>query len=551
MATDNQALAEQATKLGYVQSPQEYLAAEKRGKEQAGIKPVDASMVGTTEPIDVPTQKNTSKRDRAMAAIATTPEQPKSDKKTSFGEVVSQSLENIKDPDQRAMAQQLVGALDDLTGGQYSQAGDDILQNLLGAQIDQSKRKKEQFRLQEEAGLPELFAEQALIESNYENSEAARNSRLLNEAGGKTTISKTALANRQAEIQRQYGLQVADNRINELVVAGKINSANILIDRTLDLKYGDLEAEIDLYKSQLEAITPFMNQEQSKLAEQRQFLLNQASSQIQEARDTEKTLRITKVEALKNAQDRGASAIQLAKIQDAQSVEEIASTGFLTSLQERLQTQGLQSQLYTESLKQKALLSDLNATSPQPQPLQVAQTVANVEQLSGLASQGGMSSAVGTSILTRKPTGFWGTVGKAATIVGIPGLVKDAYNKLTGKAQNFIADVEQVRSQLNLDTLINAKANGATFGALSNEELNMLSQAGTKLGNWAVKDDKGNVVAYNASQKDFQKEIDKITNFTKLDAILKGADPASVGVQVMEDGTYWTTNPDGSVTQLR
>ena len=362
MATpqDNQALAEQAVKLGYVKTPQEYLAAEERGRQLAktapGIAPVDASKVGTTKPLDVPTQKNTSKTDKAMAGITTTPPQEQAPTKSSFGDIVSQSLANIKDPEQKAMVQQLLDAVDNTTGGKFSQAGEDVLSKLLDTQFSQKKRKSEEARLQEQAGLPELFAEQGLIESNYDTSEAGRNSRLLNETGGKTTISKSALSNRQSEIQRQYGLQVADNRINELVVAGKINSANILIDKKMDLKYGDLEAEIDLYKSQLEAITPFMNNEQKQIAEQRQFLLTQATNEINSARDTQKELELTKATALKNAMDRGASPLQIAQIQDAQSLADVAQTGFTTTALEK-------AQLRTEGLQQQKLLADIESAN--------------------------------------------------------------------------------------------------------------------------------------------------------------------------------------------
>ena len=35
-----------------------------------------------------------------------------------------------------------------------------------------------------------------------------------------------------------------------------------------------------------------------------------------------------------------------------------------------------------------------------------------------------------------------------------------------------------------------------------------------------------------------------------MDALRKGVAPADIGVQIMEDGTYWTQNSDGSFTQL-
>ena len=121
---------------------------------------------------------------------------------------------------------------------------------------------------------------------------------------------------------------------------------------------------------------------------------------------------------------------------------------------------------------------------------------------------------------------------------------------MTGARRNFVASVEQIRSNLNLEALINAKSQGATFGALSDQELKVLSNSATKLGSWAITNKKGDVIGYAVSHKDFKKELDKINNFAKLDYILKGGQPQDIGVQKMPDGTYWTQNSDGSMTQL-
>jgi hypothetical protein len=348
--------------------------ADSQTPKQQGISTIDAGKVGTTQPLDIPTQKNNSKTDRAMASIQTAAPTQEETKIPSIDDFYGSVLKNLPE-EQRQMFSQF--ASQDLYGGVMGKAYEEITGKALEAQVNQSKRKKEEARLQEQAGLPELFAEQALIGSNYDNSEAARNSRLLNEAGGKTTISKSALSNRQSEIQRQYGLQVADNRINELVVAGKINSANVMIERKLDLKYADLEAEIDLYKSQLEMIKPIVDAENSKILQQREFALTQMTNEINSARDSEKQLELTKATALKNAMDRGASPMQIAAIQDAQSIGDIASTGFVTTLEERLRNQLLGSQITTEGLQQQQIKANTAKTLAESTP-QTGQTQAQV-----------------------------------------------------------------------------------------------------------------------------------------------------------------------------
>ena len=121
---------------------------------------------------------------------------------------------------------------------------------------------------------------------------------------------------------------------------------------------------------------------------------------------------------------------------------------------------------------------------------------------------------------------------------------------MTGGRQNFIASVEQIRSNLNLEALIGAKARGATFGALSDQELQVLASSASKIGTWAKKDGDGNVVAYNASEKDFKRELDKINNFARLDYIRKGGLPEDIGAVLMTDGNYYVQNSDGTYTQI-
>jgi hypothetical protein len=252
--------------------------------------------------------------------------------------------------------------------------------------------------------------------------------------------------------------------------------------------------------------------------------------------------------------------MQIAKIQDAKSIPELAATGFMTSAMEQaqLQGQGLANRLKLAQIQGAELENTIRETElsslftePIGDEFVQSQAQANITEVGELLQSGGLSTAVGTTILSRSPRGFWGTVGKASTIVGIPGLFKDAFTKLTGEQQNFVAGVERLRSGLSLDALITAKSRGATFGALSDTEMRILSSSASKLGTWAVTDEGGNVLGYNAAEKDFRAELDKINNFSKLDYILKGGDPTNVGVTIQEDGTLWSRNSDGSYTQLR
>lgn len=163
--------------------------------------------------------------------------------------------------------------------------------------------------------------------------------------------------------------------------------------------------------------------------------------------------------------------------------------------------------------------------------LKLATAKSNIDLISGLTTDSYLTTAVGPNRLARI----------------------SFTNVFTGGKDNFIAGVEQLRSQLSLDSLINAKKQGATFGALSDTEMKILSASASKLGTWAIKDEKDptKIIGYQANEKDFKKELEKINNFARLDYILKGGDPIDVGAQQMGDGTIWVLNNDGTYTQLK
>ncbi len=179
---------------------------------------------------------------------------------------------------------------------------------------------------------------------------------------------------------------------------------------------------------------------------------------------------------------------------------------------------------------------------------QSKQSIVDVDSL--LKNKTGLSTAVGTNFTSRS-SGFWGTLGKVASVIGIPSALKQAYSKGSGQEQSFIGGVEQMRQQLTLDNLVRAKQNGATFGALSDGERQMLASSATKIGTWAIKDGEGNVTGYNIDQKTFTKEVQAINNFAKIDYLNRGGAPSEIGAVANPDGTVWVKNADGTFTQLK
>lgn len=139
-----------------------------------------------------------------------------------------------------------------------------------------------------------------------------------------------------------------------------------------------------------------------------------------------------------------------------------------------------------------------------------------------------------------------------STAVGPNPLARISFsNVVTGGKDDFIAKVGKLTKNLSLDTLIQAKAKGATFGALSDTEMKILAGAATTINDKAVTNKKGEIVGYKGSEKAFRDEIQLITNFAKLDYLLKGGNLEDVGAFTTEDGSVMVENSDGTITKLR
>lgn len=140
-----------------------------------------------------------------------------------------------------------------------------------------------------------------------------------------------------------------------------------------------------------------------------------------------------------------------------------------------------------------------------------------------ISDESGLSAAVGTNIFGRLPTPF------------------------SGDRQRFISEVEQIVSTDALNALIKAKQAGATFGALSDTEMEILRSSATKIGSWAIKDKNGKTTGYNVEESEFKKELETLKSLTQkaLGSINSGASIGEIrevnGVRYKKVAGGWET----------
>jgi len=142
--------------------------------------------------------------------------------------------------------------------------------------------------------------------------------------------------------------------------------------------------------------------------------------------------------------------------------------------------------------------------------------------------------------------------GLNSSVGPVPG-TRLALGDIFGAKQDFTAKIDQLISDLSLESLIEAKSRGATFGALSDTEMKILSSAATTMASWR----KENIIGsgtdhYAIDEKRFKDELDKIANIFQraIKTTIEAPIEVDQNVQTMEDGTQWIQNEDGSMTMI-
>lgn len=166
----------------------------------------------------------------------------------------------------------------------------------------------------------------------------------------------------------------------------------------------------------------------------------------------------------------------------------------------------------------------------------------------GGATTGGVGGAVAGSFVPVVGNLF-GALG-GAVAGGVAGYATSP--QFSGKAASYIGDVELLTSKETIDSLIQAKAQGATFGALSDSEQKMLRDSATKINNWAIKNGDGKVVGYDIDEESFINELNRLKTLAqkgiaKAGGNVLGGTPGQVYANsiIQATSTADTTNPYG------
>ena len=369
-----------------------------------------------------------------------------------------------------------------------------VFNELFGTMQKKETRGAQQTQMEQQAGIPQLTEDLADIQNQITNSnlQFRRAQEDLYKNPSLRGVPMSVIRSKESEIARVAASNLADLEVVRAARSNSLNAIQSIIDRKVQRQFADDEARINNLKFVYENVKGDLTKAQDR---QYQEKITKESRAFELAKDKYQQVENVKAELVKNAHMNGAGNGVLQAVMAAKTLDEAyrAAGNYGLSIDDKIK----RSQL-------AKLVSETGIPEQEAQKaVIVADTISNIDKL--IANKGGFEAAVG-------PT----------SIFGRRGLFRP------GKKSEFVAGVEQLTGELTLNNLINAKARGATFGALSEGELKILASSASKIGTYAIKDKSGNIKGYKTTEKGFQRELDNIKNAAIKDFELKTGKKYSV-----------------------
>lgn len=348
----------------------------------------------------------------------------------------------------------------------------------------------------------------------------------------------------------------------------RLNAAKEKAQQIVDLKYKPLEDQLAIKKQVYELNKDILTSVDKKRAETLNIALQKEQRDLEEKKANEKAISEIGVTLGKYGADQST-------IQDVLSSKNIndAIIKAGSKLQDPRAKMELESIRIDQLIKRAELAKIQRATALLGQPTQdekkvQATALKNVKAqipaledkmvlLDGVLSSNAIDSVVGPTFLSRAGGDIAGIAGRfvagatAGAIAGaplagvgaIPGaiiggtaLASQGLSDVFGSRQSLISSVNQFTDKAFLDELLSLKERGGTLGQVTEKEGQALRSAASKIGTWEIKNDKGQVIGYNASEKDFKDEINRIrTSTNRILTELRGSQYSAEEQQLLDE----------------
>lgn len=445
--------------------------------------------------------------------------------------------------------------------------------NDLVAQI--GGKGKAQADLQTSLGVNTMTTQLADVNAQLAAKTGEFNS-LIEQNRGKA-INSRIIGGTEDKLVRQKGIETGTLSSIAQAIQGNISTAKQTAEDTIAFQYAPLEQELELKKMQLERAYDTFDASEKKRADDLLATIDAQKEQV----TAEKAVRSKINDVMISASKNGADAETLKQIMASkdESGAILAAGSFLAPSDFAVNTKT--GQLYNKKTGETVGASvaksvsgsssggakGVGATAPNAPTSSFSDAAINYAKdiLAGRINITAVPSKIRDEVInakasleaTEKPLAdklqAQGLSDKIAQIdevlsskgmsgtVGAYGITRwTPFSPDKADRLDFIASVEQLINQETIDKLVQSKAAGATYGALSEGERAMLAQSASRIGSWKIFDNKGNVTGYKISEELFKKELNKIKDLAQRAKDRITADSViAPPSQVLSDNAAW------------
>lgn len=161
-----------------------------------------------------------------------------------------------------------------------------ILDQIAGLTSEQGNMSTDQLAAEEQAGIPQLRTQLASINGDIQT-KLAEYKVLETENQNKPITMNSIIGNERAILNAKASdIGLLQARANAL--SGNIEAAQQNVDRAIGLKYQTIEARLNTYQAQLNALMPTLNKEEKIQALAQQTLLDKQKQELADKKQSEK-----------------------------------------------------------------------------------------------------------------------------------------------------------------------------------------------------------------------------------------------------------------------
>jgi len=179
--------------------------------------------------------------------------------------------------DYMAMLQAPEGA----TEKQYKE----ILGQYQGLLPSLAKKGSEQLAAEQAAKIPQMQADLAEINGEILTAVAEYEALKIDIEGKPITMA--SIIGSQAQIEKKKVSDIMLLQARAMGLQGQLTSAQNTVNRAIDLKYSVIETTLQIYESQLNALTPLLNKEENLIAQVQQLMIEDKRQEVADAKAAE------------------------------------------------------------------------------------------------------------------------------------------------------------------------------------------------------------------------------------------------------------------------